>query len=124
MNTIMIAPAKVEPASKGSLAAFAEGKNKKGEFVRLRIQEYCEGAKPIYRLIIAEGKLASEIKENVKINDYLMITGEEHGYTNKAGHDEIFIKMTSFQVMKKPEKKEASTTTALPEGAVMDSITL
>lgn len=124
MNTIMIAPAKVEPASKGSLAAFAEGKNKKGEFVRLRIQEYCEGAKPIYRLIIAEGKLANEVKENVKINDYLMITGEEHGYTNKAGHDEIFIKMTSFQVMKKPEKKETSTTTALPEGAVMDSITL
>ena len=51
-----------------------------------------------------------------------MIIGEEHGYTNKEGHDEIFIKMTSLQVMKSPEKKEISTTTALPESAVLDSI--
>ena len=122
VNTIMIAPAKVEPASKGSLAAFAESKNKKGEFIRLRVQEYCEGAKPIYRLVIAEGRIANEIKDSIKINDYLMIIGEEHGYTNKEGHDEIFIKMTSFQVMKSPEKKEISTTTALPESAVLDSI--
>ena len=124
MNTIVIASAKVEPASKGSAYAFAEGKNKKGEFVRLRVQEYCEGAKPIYRLVIAEGSLANEVKQSIKINDVLMISGEERGYTNKEGRDEYFVKMTSFQVMKKPEKKDESGTSALPEGAIMDNITL
>lgn len=122
MNTIVIASAKVEPASKGSIYAFAEGKNKKGEFVRLRVREYCEGAKPIYRLVIANGKLAEEIKEKIKINDVLMITGEERGYINKEGLDGLFIIMTSFQVMKSPEKKETST--ALPEDAILSSIEL
>lgn len=124
MNTIIIASARVKPASKGSAYAFAEGKNKKGTFVRLRVQEYCEGAKPIYRLVIAEGKLADIVKNSVNINDVLMITGEEKGYTNKEGHDETFVKMTSFQVMKEPEKDGKTDTDSLPEGAILDSIKL
>ena len=110
MNTIMIAPAKVEPASKGCLSAFAEEKGNDGKVVRLRIQECREGAKPIYRLLIAEGELAGEIKRNVKINDYLMIIDEEQGYTNKTGQYETFIKLTSFQVIKKTRENEMSIT--------------
>ena len=74
--------------------------------------------------MIAEGSLANEVKQSIKINDVLMISGEERGYTNKEGRDEYFVKMTSFQVMKKPEKKDESGTSALPEGAIMDNITL